>query len=568
MRGSCLAPIFAPILALGLLSCTTAAPRPAGPPPFPLEEDLERAEDETEAMANRLHALARWITRGEAGAAQAYLAEGFRGEAPAREGGRVEATEERVERCLLPGRVPADSPAAWVEALRRETAPADASYAFKLRSARVERAPALRAVARVRLTVDTRPPHSPCRVQTELELDMARETAAHPWLLAGCKVLEARSWSAAAPLFRDATAEAGLSHRDGRYGRDFPPLPYWNGAAAADVDADGDLDLFVPSRLRNFLYVNDGEGRFRDATVASGLEGPAGGTGALFLDADGDGDPDLLVAHAARLGTGGALEGETLHLYGNDGAGRFADVSAEAGVALRACAFSLAAADVDGDGDLDVYVSCYQDYASVSPDSWLDARNGTPNLLLLNDGRGRFVEGAVAAGAADARWSYAAGFGDYDADGDPDLYVANDYGRNTLYRNEGGGRFLDVTEEAGAADPGYGMGVSWGDYDGDGDLDLHVTNMSSNAGNRILARIGERPDDGPAAATVARLRKLAAGNTLLRNDGCRFVDVSAAAGPFAAGWAWGGGLVDLDCDGDLDLYCPAGFVTGDGAEDT
>ena len=158
---------------------------------------------------------------------------------------------------------------------------------------------------------------------------------------------------------------------------------------------------------------------------------------------------------------------------------------------------------------------------------------------------------------------YAAAFADLDEDGDLDLYVANDFGENAYYRNDGN-RFEYIAEQAGLKDPGFGMGVSFGDPDNDGDLDLHITNMSSTAGKRILARL--YPDAHPDGQF---LDKLASGNSVYENlgDGT-FRDMSAKLGGFPAGWAFGGGFLDFDNDGWEDIYTPNGFVSGKSMKDT
>jgi hypothetical protein len=241
----------------------------------------------------------------------------------------------------------------------------------------------------------------------------------------------------------------------------------------------------------------------------------------------------------------------------------FWDVSDRALVHLPAVGFSAAAADVNRDGYPDIYVASYNRYGTVMPNAWHRATNGTPNLLFINQGDGTFSEEATAWGVDDSRWSYAAAFADLDNDGDQDLYVANDFGENALYRNDGE-RFTETAAEAGVSDPGFGMGVSFGDYDNDGDLDLHVTNMSSTAGKRILNRLypGRQQDR-------SYLFKLASGNSLYENLGNgTFRDATAETGGFPAGWAFGGGFLDFDNDGWEDIYTPNGFISGDSMNDT
>jgi len=171
---------------------------------------------------------------------------------------------------------------------------------------------------------------------------------------------------------------------------------------------------------------------------------------------------------------------------------------------------------------------------------------------------------AEEMGMADARWSYAAAMADVDGDADLDLYVANDFGGgNSLFINEGD-HFVERALERGVRDNGYCMGVSFGDHDRDGDLDLHVTRMSSTAGRRILSHL-----DTTEAPGRDRLDELAAGNALYENlgDGM-FKDVSQVAGPFSAGWAWGGGFIDINNDGYEDLHTPNGFLSGASMKDT
>jgi hypothetical protein len=358
-------------------------------------------------------------------------------------------------------------------------------------------------------------------------------------------------------LFSEVSDAAGVGGVDPPF-FDQPGEGYvWRGAAACDVDRDGRLDIFAAGVDRNRLFLNRGDGQFVGVGEAALLARfPERGVQPLFLDAEGDGDADLFVASVGKQ-----------MLFENrlvpDGRLEFWDASTRSGVAVPAVGFSAAAADVNRDGLPDVYVCSYNRYGEVLPDDWSDATNGTPNLLFLNEGGGRFRECAREWGVADSRWSYATAFADVDEDGDPDLYVANDYGENGLYLNEGS-RFVEAARERGVLDPGNGMGVSFGDFDNDGDLDLHVTNMSSTAGNRILGRLFPGADRGRH-----RLKKLASGNTLFENlGGGRFRDVTDSAGLFPGGWAWGGGFFDFDNDGWEDLFTPNGFLSGSSMADT
>jgi hypothetical protein len=188
-------------------------------------------------------------------------------------------------------------------------------------------------------------------------------------------------------------------------------------------------------------------------------------------------------------------------------------------------------------------------------DNEMTNRFGPPNVLLKNQGGGRFVR-VRDNGLNLFKNSYQATWADYDNDGDVDLYVANDFAPNNLYRNDGVDGFSDVTEETGTADVGFGMGASWGDFDEDGLQDLYVTNMHSSAGLRITAQLDE---------AAPNLQRLARGNTLFRNDPDGFEHVSSLEPPGllveSAGWGWGGQFVDLDNDSDLDIYALSGYYT-------
>ena len=341
------------------------------------------------------------------------------------------------------------------------------------------------------------------------------------------------------------------------------------GISVVDIDADGYDDLYIAVRRgRNMLLHNGGDGTFAERAAQYGLDVEHHTAAALFADFDNDGDPDVFL---------GRTLAPSLYLVNEDG--DFAPRDLGDGV-LPFLVASISAADYDGDGLLDVYFSTYaaRMLLAAAPsasraDSWGGAlladflpadharalyglsrdrighliydAPGPPNVLLRNLGDGRF-----AATAAVWRNTLQATWADYDRDGDPDLYLANDFAANNLLRNDGGA-LVDVTAESGAADPGFGMGASWADYDGDGRQDLYVTNMHSSAGRRITEAAGRA---GAAFAPLAR------GNSLLRN-GSEGFNLVADSPVEDGGWGWGGQFLDFDNDGDLDIYAPSGYYT-------
>jgi hypothetical protein len=366
-------------------------------------------------------------------------------------------------------------------------------------------------------------------------------------LLADCTA----AWLAGAPAWTEQLLP-GLpfwrSRLDTRLG--VPLLGHAAGVAVGDVDGDGLEDVYLcqPGGLPNKLLLHRPDGTVRDASAEAGVDFLDVSRSALLVDLDGDGDRDLAVTVVDRL-----------ILLSNDGHARFWLQA----VLPAADATSLAAADVDLDGDLDLYVCAYAspyDHGAL-PVPYHDATNGSPNTLFENHGEWIFTAATEARGldAGNDRYSFAASFEDFDGDGDPDLYVANDFGRNNLFRNDEG-HFVDVAAAAGVEDVAAGMGVSWGDIDGDGRLDLYVSNMYSSAGNRIAFQ--RRFQSGADEPVRSLYQRHAHGNTLFRNAGDgTFVDVTARAGVEMGRWAWGGLFCDLDADGREDLLVPNGFVT-------
>ena len=322
------------------------------------------------------------------------------------------------------------------------------------------------------------------------------------------------------------------------------------GLATGDLNGDGRLDVYVSTEGPGLLLLSTPEGGFQDVTAAWGLTEARDGRGALLLDLDGDGDLDLaLVTRGARS------RGEVV-IYRNEGA-RFVKATTIPGLP-GAGYLPLAAADVDGDGQVDLFVGGYGVFARGFPRAYLDAKNGSPDLLLLNRGHLQFVDRARAWGLAETGWTQAATLVDLDGDGRVDLVAADDFGRKRVYRNTGQ-RFEDVSVLAGPGrERANGMSIAVGDVDGDGRLDLYFGNMHSNAGQRIASGyVG-----GPLALRE-RLFSATQGNTLWlgRAGGFAFEAWGAALGLNDGGWSYGVGAFDVDDDGWLDVHSPCGYLS-------
>jgi hypothetical protein len=189
-------------------------------------------------------------------------------------------------------------------------------------------------------------------------------------------------------LFSEVAVPADVSTNLPSFGTPENSGFVWNGAAAADFNNDGWIDLFVISEHRNFLYLNDGKGKFRDISDQTGVKILSRGSAPLVFDYDNDGDSDIFIS---AVGQQILLE----NTFKQNGKLEFNNVSLESGVAKNAVGFSAVAGDVNGDGFLDIYVTSYNHYGRITPDSWFRATNGTPNLLFISQGNGTFREEAA-----------------------------------------------------------------------------------------------------------------------------------------------------------------------------
>ena len=350
------------------------------------------------------------------------------------------------------------------------------------------------------------------------------------------------------------------------------------GLSVVDYDNDGWDDLYVMGRWgANQMLHNNRDGTFTDVAREIGLGINGLCNSAVFADFDNDGDADAFIGRSLERSVYLANEG-----------GRYVDRTREAcgNMPLPFLVSTISAVDYNQDGLLDVYLGLYAPpQKSGTPDKWarqffpekmaqeiLDRfpashryvnRLGPPNLLLANRGNGRFSVADETAELFEWHNTYQSVWSDFDGDGDPDVYVCNDFAPDHLYRNEGPGtppgkpRFVDVsTELAGNAMQGFGMGASWGDFDRDGKLDLYVSNMFSKAGRRIT---------GSIAGLDPRLPHSARGNLLFQNKGTSFSQLAGTAPGTMhvarVGWAYGAQFVDVDNDGWLDIYSASGFYT-------
>ena len=379
------------------------------------------------------------------------------------------------------------------------------------------------------------------------------------------------------------------------------------GISIVDIDNDGFDDIYIMVRRGpNQLLRNLGNGTFEEVAAEWGLDIENYNSCGIFADFDNDGDPDLVLGRSVA---------PSMYLR-NDGQ-RFEPIAEQESV-LPKLVVSMSAADYNGDGLLDLYVSTYRpavleslisdegkqndsetdgdkavagdadqtggldaigEHSKRWTEKFLSATEsaeyekrlaetkkqsdrwgkildqvGPPNVLLVNRG-GRFEVAPESAEVSVWRNTLQATWADFDEDGDPDLYVANDWATDNLLRNDGNG-FTDITAEMNATEFGFAMGATWGDYDLDGRQDLYVSNMFSKAGRRITSQIAELNPN---------FQRSVVGNYLYRNTPNGFDLVSGLEKPkltvAEAGWSWGGQFSDFDNDGYLDLYVLSGYFS-------
>ncbi len=339
------------------------------------------------------------------------------------------------------------------------------------------------------------------------------------------------------PAFADVSDEAGIVGTGQSHG-----------GAWGDYDCDGRIDLYVTSfGATDILFHNNGDGTFTDVTAAAGLGSLGHGRTAVWGDYDNDGYLDLYVSR----------DGVPSTLWHNNGDGTFTDVTALAG--LGESGMSAVWGDYDRDGLLDLLVA-----------HWC----GRP-FLYHNNGDGTFTERAAQAGLVRSGCGVGAVSGDYDDDGDLDIYLSFLWADNALYRNNGDGTFTDATYQAGVPGNSAGQGVAWGDYDNDGDLDLYVVTdngypnlLYRNNGNGTFTEVGatagvadtgtgrgaawaDYDNDGWLDLAVLNVDR----PLLYHNEGNGTFTPAAGREGLNPGWG-GNGLAwaDYDRDGDLDLF--------------
>ncbi len=348
--------------------------------------------------------------------------------------------------------------------------------------------------------------------------------------------------------FERSAALSAFKHRRAEFSSQLENIMPWltaggAGVAVGDYNNDGRDDIYLTTSLlgeRNHLYRNDGKFSFTEVGEELGVGDVNSdikkGTSsfALWVDYDQDGWQDLFLLRFGKTA-----------LFKNNRGKSFEEVTRKAGVLRRTNALSAVAFDYDNDGDLDIYIGGYfpeKDFYSkksdskVLFDSWEEARNAGRNYLFRNNGDGTFNDETESAGVDDAGWAMAVGHADINNDGWQDLYIANDFGTDIIFKNLGNGKFSDISKSAIGVDTKKGMNTEFADYNDDGFVDIYVTNM-----------------------TEPYLHEC---NMLWRNNGDEtFTDVSQETNSCDTDWGWGAKFADVNNDGLQDIYVANGFIS-------
>ena len=559
----------ASLLLLGLAAAVPEAQGQAEPS-FPLAPPARYVADAgvSEAAHARVQeqlssTLLTGIRRFDWQLAASALAPDFRGRFPQPGQGRAVADDMLAIRQYEPDELAVLGRDEWLAALRAHVEPWVAVDRASWQTFEFLLAPdGARAFARAHLQLggpNSEQARSAVEATVAVELE---KTAGGAWQVHRLDFADAFRVDGPAPPFRDITDAVGLhfnrSPENDRLRQDVADTGMSlidSAVGVVDWNRDGHWDILVTEAASHaILFLNDGRGGFvreplpfgNDRLIPSQL---------LFVDLDGDGLEEIVgsrVVYAdgrAWMGIYTRRRGDWVYLP------RALEFDSPPGVRRNESQF-LVAGDLSGDGRLDLFAGGYQTNRSRGAEAFnrVDANDGADNLLFINQGGLRFTEESDARGITGTRYTYVAQPFDLDGDGDLDLFEGNDFGRNVVWDNRGG-TFRALGGHPLARGTSNTMGVTVADWDNTGEWGVYLSNMYSHAGHRVV-----RLADSVGGEMQARLQLLAQGNQLFVRaaaDGA-WADRGVPLGVNEAGWAWGSHFLDLDNDGDKEIFVTNG----------
>jgi hypothetical protein len=367
--------------------------------------------------------------------------------------------------------------------------------------------------------------------------------------LKSCKILQTQVSHSNHYLLRPAAEERGVNVK-----------PLWENwtiedttkrntdtgsVSLCDYNRDGCVDMLITDVNGQTFYQGTPEGKFLDRTSEVGLVLPWRGVLVLFADLDGDGWEDLLLGNK---------------IFRNEEGKRFTFVKLCADIGMMPAVTNVSTVDYNLDGKMDLY---FVVGGIPKGDSWIEGKSGRAfgNQLLKNLGDWKFEDVSKSANAEGGRRSvFTAAWFDANGDGRPDVHVPNEFGNGVLLVNQPDGTFKEVELVKGPSDFGT-MGLTVGDFNNDGNIDIYCANMYSKAGNRVIGNL--RPDAYPQHI-MDLMNAYTKGSQLWKNNGnLTFDRVGPALQVADVGWAYGPCMADLDNDGFLDIHATAGFMSVD-----
>lgn len=384
------------------------------------------------------------------------------------------------------------------------------------------------------------------------------------WLIERLDLEEGIRVENPAPPFRDITDAVGLHFNSSEANRqlrqellDTRTSLIDSGLNVVDWNRDGFWDIVATKSWdHSVVFLNDGKGGFVRESLGF-QDRRLIPSQVLVVDLDNDGMDELVSNRVVYRGAKGSMAVHTRRNGAWVVLSRALEFETVPGLEDTE-ALSMTAADVDGDGLIDLFVAAYENNQSRDPSRFnnLHATDGSDNLLFINHGGLRFTEESDARGITGTQYTYVAQFFDLDQDDDLDLVEGNDYGKNVVWDNQGDGTFRALPDHPLAKDPNFTMGFSIADWDNTGQWSLYISNMYSHAGNRVVRLAEASMSDG----MHAQIKVMAEGNQLFTLDQGigRIADQAHPLAVNDGGWAWGSVFYDIDNDGDKELFVANG----------